>query len=121
MTRKHLRLRIFFLMGLLGLSACQTLAEGVPSKLDRPDPKTLNALQVTLAKAMGRKPVLLGPDDLDSSTSLTVLPAPLGPYETRSLATPTVFDIISQDGKCYLKRRDTQKIYVLKGVKCRPL
>lgn len=103
----------------LALSACQTLAASQTATVNLRDPATASAVQVALAKAMNRAYVALSVADGDTST-ITVLPPPLGPYEDRSTALPVHFDIVIDNGKCLAVRQDTGQAYPLRGVKCTP-
>ena len=102
----------------LALSACQTTAGSVRASVDLGDPTTRAALESALGRAVGRAQVTLGPSQSDMTSSVTVLPPPPGPHETRSLAMPVTFDIVSEDGRCVAIRRDTKDVYNLPGVNC---
>ena len=102
----------------LALSACQTVAGTQVATVDLGDPNTRAALQAALARAVGRARVELGPSASASTSSVTVLPPPLGPHETHSMALPVPFDIVSEGGRCLAVRRDTKETYDLPGVTC---
>jgi hypothetical protein len=113
---------------LAGLAAASPLAAcrsgpadapvGAPATLARADDETLAALRAALAQAVGRADAKLGPIAPDAP--LAVLPPPLGPHETRSVAEPTLFDLELRDGACVAVRRDTGEAFTLKGVACIP-
>lgn len=109
-----------FLIVALGLSACQTVAGTQPATVDLDDPASRQALESALGRAVGRARVELGPSQSANTSSISVLPPPLGPYETHSMALPITFDIVSDDGHCLAVRRDTKDVYDLPGVTCRP-
>jgi hypothetical protein len=83
-----------------------------------PNAATILKVRAVLATAIGRTRFELGPEDLATSSSISVLPPPLGPLETRSLVVPKAFDIKVQNGACILVARDDGKIYPMVGVRC---
>lgn len=97
---------------------CATSGTVKPARLMASDGATMTIVRETLAKAVGRPRIELGPENLATSTIITVLPPPLGLYDTRSLAVPSVFDIKIQGGTCVLIARDGGKIHPLTGAKC---
>ncbi|WP_300380184.1 hypothetical protein [Henriciella sp.] len=105
----------------LGTAACQTGGERVPATLTSPDEATLASVKEVLSDALGRARIRLGPEDLTASTSLSVLPPPLGPNETRSPAVPTHFDIVTNGSACFLVRQETGESYRLDGISCQPV
>lgn len=112
-------------MGLLAAAlaasaACATPAVERKATLVRADEATMQALRAGLARALGRGQVALGPGDLTQISDVSVLPPPLGPNETRSLATPTVFTLVLRGGRCLAVRAETGAAYPLPGVRCRP-
>jgi len=108
--------RALILLPLL-LSACQTLAADGSATVDLADARTRAEVAEALAKAVGRAHVELGPSD---GRAVTVLPPPIGPYETNSPAMPIRFDIEKRGDACVAVRHDTGKAYPLPGVDCRP-
>lgn len=107
--------------GVAATMGCETHMSPTPAVLETADAETMASLTATLAAAMDRAQVELGPSDLTAESVITVLPPPLGPGEDRSLATPTYFDLMIIDGDCVAVRRETGDQYVLDGVSCRPL
>lgn len=103
----------------LALSACQTVAGSRSASVDLGDPATRQALENALGRAIGRARVALGPSQSDIASTVTVLPPPPGPHETRSMALPVHFDIVVDNGRCLAVRRDTKDVYELPGVDCR--
>jgi hypothetical protein len=111
-------LRLVLLSFPLALAACQsTAAVRAPAMVDLNDPATKAAVTSALAQAVDKARIELGASD---GATVSVLPPPLGPYETHSTAQPIRFDIVSEDGQCLAVRRDTQQTYALPGVTCRP-
>jgi len=108
--------RALILLPLL-LSACQTLAADGPATVDMTDARTHAQVAEALAKVLGSAHIELGPSD---GTVVTVLPPPIGPYETNSPAMPIRFDIEKRGDTCVAVRHDTGKAYALPGVDCRP-
>ena len=102
-----------------GLFACQSVGAATPATLANADAETLSRVKTTLARAVNRARVELGPGDFTQSSVIPVLPPPLSANEDRSPATPVIFDIVMEDGECFLVRRDTGEAFVLEGVECR--
>ncbi len=100
-------------------SGCQTQDTVYPAVLHSTDEASMAKLRAALAEAMGRARVEIGPGDLTQSSTVSVLPPPLGPNETHSTATPTQFDIVMRGDACFLQRRDTEQIYPLDTQLCR--
>ena len=100
-------------------SACQTASAAVPAVLTHADQVSMDRLKSTLAKAVGRSQVELGPGDLTQTSVVSVLPRPPGPLEDRSLAKPTLFRLEIEGGNCALVREDTGARVPLAGVDCR--
>jgi hypothetical protein len=110
------------MIGVLAAAACQsTEAPRRHAVLAAADSATMEKLKAVLAAAMSTAQVELGPGDLTQTSTVSVLPPRLGPYEGRSPALPTQFDIMMRGAKCLLVRRDTGAEYELVGVACRPL
>ncbi|ESQ91323.1 hypothetical protein ABAC460_07080 [Asticcacaulis sp. AC460] len=108
----------YFLVLPLALAACQsTAAVRAPATVNLDDPATKTAVASALAQAVGKARIELG---ASNGATVTVLPPPLGPYETHSTAQPIRFDIVIEDGECLAVRRDTQQAYALSGVTCHP-
>lgn len=104
---------------LAALAGCATSAADQRAVLVRADAASVQALSAGLASAMGRASVQLGPGDLTRMSQVAVLPPPLGPLETRSLAAPTVFTLTLRGRACVAIREDTGAAYPLPGVRCR--
>jgi hypothetical protein len=107
-----------FLMAALG--ACQSAEPRTFAVLETSDAETLAKLKSILAGAMNSASVEIGPGDLTTTSSIAVLPPRPGPYEGRSLATPTQFDLMMRESRCVVVRRDTGEEFALPGVPCRP-
>ncbi|MEQ8557196.1 MAG: hypothetical protein RIB03_02675 [Henriciella sp.] len=99
-------------------SACQTASGRAPAHLQTADEATLSRVKAVLSKAVGRAQIKLGPEDLTESSTVSVLPPPLGEHETHSTAMPTVFDLVTNGGDCYLIARESGRSYRLDGVDC---
>ncbi|MEM9965759.1 MAG: hypothetical protein AAGC58_10475 [Asticcacaulis sp.] len=97
---------ILALTSLLGFTACQSVATDQAAWLT-PKADSLNDLKAALGQMMQTKHIDLGPSDPTQSASLTVLPPPVSPHESRSTALPVRFDLIMRNGKCYVVRHDT--------------
>lgn len=107
----------FFAVG--ALAACATHAEAEPAILDSAGVENVEALTGALAKAMGVARIALGAVDLETASAIPVLPEPPSPYETKSLAAPTYFDLEIENGRCFARRRDTGERFALDAVSCR--
>ncbi len=103
------------------MASCQTPNAPAAAVLENADHGTMAALHAALASAVGRAQVEIGPGDLTQSSTIAVLPPPLGPGEDRSLATPDYFDLMWVDGKCVLVAQETGAQFALDGVSCRKL
>jgi hypothetical protein len=90
-----------------------------PATLAHADPATMAELHAVLARAVGRARVELGPGDPTQTSVISVLPRRPSPYEDRSLAMPTTFDLVIEGGRCFVVRRDTGEEFELQGVECR--
>jgi hypothetical protein len=100
-------------------SACQSASASVPAVLMHADEGTMHRLKSTLAKAVGRAQVELGPGDPTQSSVLSVLPVPPGPLEDRSLAKPLLFRLEIVGATCSLVREESGARITLEGVDCR--
>jgi hypothetical protein len=100
------------MIAVLGAS-CATPSGPLPARLGKTDEATMGRVRAVLAQALGRTRIEMGPENLAVSTSLSVLPLPLGPYDTRSPATPAIFDIVIEQGACKLVARDSGRAYAL--------
>jgi hypothetical protein len=118
MTARRTAAPVLASLAALLAGACQT-AVAAPAVLTHADPATMSRLRATLAQAVGRAQVELGPGDPTQSSVLSVLPPPPGPLEGRSLAKPTIFRLEIEGETCVLVRADTGAHIRLAGVDCR--
>ncbi|MEO1135165.1 MAG: hypothetical protein AAFW68_00980 [Pseudomonadota bacterium] len=108
------------------IGGCQTTGASQPRERDitavlqSDDPQNIAALKAVLAQAVGRARIELGPGDLTQTSTISVLPPPLGPNETRSPARPTQFDLVIDRGQCFVIRREDGARFAAEGVGCRP-
>ncbi|MEO0982205.1 MAG: hypothetical protein AAFX03_06090 [Pseudomonadota bacterium] len=108
------------LASLWPLAACQTAGPAdAPAVLESADDATMATVKSVLAAAVGRAEITLGPGDPTASPTLTVLPPPLHPNETRSPAKPTVFELRLRGEACVVID-GLNEAYPLPGVACRP-
>ena len=117
MTGKTLSLALACCASLL-TGACQTSGATRPATLETADEATLARVKAVAAEAVGRAQIRLGAGDLTETSTLTVLPPPLGPNETASPAMPTVFDIVTHGSDCLLVNRSTGEQFMIEGVSC---
>lgn len=110
--------RLLAVAALSALAACDTSPE--PAVLTDASPETMIRLRDALATALGRSTVTLGAGDVTATPEVVVLPPAVTPLEGNSTAMPVVFDIILQDGDCYVRRRGTQDLVPVTDVTCNP-
>lgn len=99
-------------------SGCQTAQGPQPALLHEASPEAMAQVTGVLAEAVGRAHIELGPHDLTADPAIPVLPPPLGPHETNSPATPLFFELVLQDGACFLRARSSGELYALPGLDC---
>jgi hypothetical protein len=102
-------------------AGCATADTPQQARLTSPDAQSMTKVRAVLATIIGRTRFELGPEDLTTSSTITVLPPPLGPMDTRSMAVPMVFDIIMIGQSCALVERDTKRTYPMDSVACTPI
>ena len=114
-------MRLAAVIGVVLSANCTTAddSDSSPAKLADADPETMAMVKETLAGAVSRARIEIGPFDPLQDTSIAVLPPPLSPSETMSPARPMMFDITLFDDKCYLVARESGERYFLRGVECR--
>ncbi|MEM9168102.1 MAG: hypothetical protein AAGC56_00475 [Pseudomonadota bacterium] len=93
---------------------------GAPAVLTAADATSLALIKATLAAALGRATIDLGPGDLTTTSVVAVRPPRPTAPEDRSVATPTVFDLRLIDGDCVLVARSGAAAYPVEGLDCRP-
>ncbi len=113
-----IRARIVMLL-LAALAACDT--SPAPAVLTDASPETMTRLRAALAAALGRSSVTLGAGDVTAVPEVSVLPPAVTPLEGNSAAMPIVFDILLQNGDCYVRRRGTEELVPLTDVTCDPV
>lgn len=106
---------------LIGLAACQTAPAAEPALLVEATPEAMAVVTETLAGAVDRARIELGPVDLTRDPAIPVLPPPLGEHESHSPAVPEMFDLVTEDGACFVRSRESGELYPLPGITCRPL
>jgi hypothetical protein len=98
--------------------ACQSAGADNRAVLESADAASMADVRATLARAMGKASVELGPEDLTRGSSISVLPPRLSSREGRSLSVPTLFDLVMRGEACYFVRRDTGEAFALKSARC---
>lgn len=111
--------RLVMFAALSGLAACQTAPAPEPALLAEATPEAMAVVTGTLATAVDRVRIELGPVDLTRDPAISVLPPPLGEHEAHSPAMPVMFDLVTQDGACFVRARDSGELYPLPGITCR--
>jgi len=111
------RARIAMLL-MAALAACDQ--EPVAAVLADASDETMSRLRATLASALDRSSVTLGAGDVTAVPEVSVLPPAVTPLEGNSPALPIVFDILLQNGDCYVRRRGTGELVPLTDVACNP-
>ncbi|MEL7481087.1 MAG: hypothetical protein AAGJ29_05970 [Pseudomonadota bacterium] len=94
--------------------------EPVPARLVLAEQVEVEKLKSALGDALGRAAIHLGPDDLSTSTQITVLPPRLTDFETRSPAKPIIFDVFIEDGRCFAIRRQSEDRVLFPDLTCEP-
>ena len=103
-------------------AACQSQTTmGVPATLSDASDATLESLKQQIAEFAGLDDVRLRSEDFTSSSTVTAVPAPLGPLETHSTAVPIRFDLVLDGETCFAVRRDTKEKTALIDISCRAL
>ena len=100
------------------VGSCASTATYQTARLTTPSEATLAAVRAALRTALGRPQLELGVGNYRTATSISVLPPPLSPLETRSVAMPTVFNIVSDGTSCQLVNSTSGEIVLLNGVSC---
>lgn len=112
-------MRLSWLIATIGtLGGCASTLNDSLAMVATQEAATMAQITNTLRQAMGTQRIEFGPHDGAYTSMLTVLPPPLGPNETRSLASPTIFDVVKRKNMCFLVRRETGTAYALANVEC---
>jgi hypothetical protein len=103
------------------LGACQAVgpADG-PAQLVGPDGAARASLVAAASELLGRSRIELGAGPVLGVSSVSVLPLPPGPLETRSPALPDQLSIALRDGRCVLLHPPSGRMAALSGVRCVP-
>ena len=104
----------------LVLGACQHTVTTSPATLADSSADTLSALKSALGGAINRANIELGVGDMTETSTVTVLPPRLTEHETRSPATPIVFDLFVKNGACIAVQQGTDMEVPLPDVPCKP-
>jgi len=107
-------------LALLLLGACQHQTGAVAAQLVGMTPESSQAIQAALAKAVGQAEIELGAGLEEGASTVTVLPPPLTPSESRSPALPIVFDLFVRGDTCFAVQRENKTEISLPGISCRP-
>ena len=111
--------RILGLAFVTALAACQHSAALEPAVLVDGSDANIAALKSHLAEEMGTATITLGASDPTESSRFSVLPPPLGEHEARSPASPTQFQLLIQNGTCFVRRDGAETLIELTSVSCR--
>lgn len=108
----------------LMLSGCQTVDtdNDRPARIVDPDDESRGALQAVVNGALGTE-VLLADDALTESSVLTIERWPAGTMDNpvpqgRILEKPIQFQLVRNDGVCYLVKKSDGSRYLLRDVRC---
>lgn len=104
-------------LAILIAAGCQSTTGERPAVIAEDN---LDDAKTIVAEAMGRGSIELGEPDPTEEALFVVLPPPLGPLETRSVAMPQRFEIVIKKTGCFLRQVDGDREIVLDGVTCRP-
>ena len=106
------------------LSGCQTVDadNDRPARIVDPDAESRAALQKAVDEAFGRK-VMLADDALTETSLLTIERWPAGTIDNpvpqgRILERPIQFQLVRNDGDCYLVKKSDGSRYLLRGARC---
>lgn len=108
-------------LAILGLAGCQHNSDRTAAVLSDRSPETLSSLKAGLGEAMGRTFIELGASDPTEQPMVSVLPLPLGETNDISLESPTLFDLVLENGVCLAINRETGDETILSEVPCRPV
>ncbi|WP_143435447.1 hypothetical protein [Henriciella aquimarina] len=120
MLIRRLRLAAAILCVPIATGACQTATGREAAVLENVDETTLSRVKAVLADAVDRPRIRLGPEDLSSSTTISVMPALPGKKTRHSSALPAVFDILTNGNSCFAVRRESGESYRLRDIACKP-
>ncbi len=113
---------VALVLGLVTAAGCQHATEpAVPAVLSEASDTTLETLKAQLRTALGKDDYKLGADDLTASSTLSMMPPPLGPNETHSTVMPIRMELMLDGDTCYAVRSDTGEKIALEGIDCRAL
>jgi hypothetical protein len=118
MTIKRARLVSVTALAAASLGACTSVASATPARIADPSAATLARITSALRTALGRPQLELGVVDYRTATAIAVLPSPVSPRETRSLAVPSLYNIMTDGTKCHLVGATDGKVIALDGVRC---
>jgi len=95
--------RIYTPIGILALSACQSVPDAKTAKLSSaPDTVQSNAIITAVHDAMGRTDLNMDPGRLVDTSILIVRPIAVTGLTDRVPGTPTRFTLMSTGERCYL-------------------
>jgi hypothetical protein len=106
------------LIAVASLGACVSTTTPKLARLANPNEATIGLVRSALRAKLGKPTLELGANDYRTATSVSVLPSPLSPLETRSLAVPTVYNIMLSSGTCSLVHATSGEKIPLTGVAC---
>ena len=115
------RIGFLGLIGLSGLAACQHQTSPSPAVLADGSEATRAAFESTLLNVLDKPFMRLRAGDLTTDSEFTLMPPPLGPNETMSTAKPERYQLMMQDGVCFVVEMGTEDIIPLTNVACRKL
>jgi hypothetical protein len=104
------------------LIACQSSGVSLePAVLQSNDEQTIANLKSVLADALGVSSVEIGPGDLTTQSTISVLPPRPGDYENNSVAMPVIFNMFTNGDVCIIRRQNNGEEYPLKNIACESL
>lgn len=108
-------------MAALGFGGCATAIPDTPAVLVSADAQTLEEIATAIGASLGRGPVRFGAGDPTRTPSIAVLPPPVSGLEDRSLARPSMYDLVLRGGACVAIARDGANAVRLGRVRCSPV
>lgn len=111
---------VALVLGLVTAAGCQHASDAtVPAVLADGSETTLETLKTQLRTALGKDDYRLGADDLTETSTISMMPPPLGPNETHSTVMPIRLELMLDGDTCYAVRSDTGEKIALEGITCR--
>lgn len=103
---------------ILGMGACATAAPFTSGRLANSSETTITSVRNALRAATGKPQLQLGVSNYATSTTIIALPSPSSPIETRNVAMPTTYNIMTNGVQCQLVNATSGQVIKLSGIAC---